>query len=208
LTDEKDSKPTDAERKGSILLFLYDTGLIKSQSLLSLSGANLRDANLSKADLSKADLSEANLSGAKLHGAKLMGAKLVRADLRDADLSKADLSGADLSGAKLMGAKLHGADLSDANLSDADLSGADLSDANLLATDLRTTQNFNPTQLKGEDPLLCNVALPEGFKDKDKLKDRDCDRLPQELLKRYTQRFQSLEDAKKYVDVERQKKWE
>jgi chemotaxis protein histidine kinase CheA len=173
LTDEKDSKPTDAERKGSILLFLYDTGLIKSQSLLSLSGANLRDAKL---------------NGAKLNGANLMGAKL----------NGADLNGADLNGANLMGAKLHGADLSD----------ADLSDANLLATDLRTTQNFNPTQLKGEDPLLCNVALPEGFKDKDKLKDRDCDRLPQEFLKRYTQRFQSLEDAKKYVDVERQKKWE
>ena len=56
-------------------------------------------------------------------------------------------------------------------------------------------------------PLLCNVALPEGFKDKDKLKDRDCDRLPQELLKREPQVFQSLEKAKKYVDEERQPKW-
>ena len=40
----------------------------------------------------------------------------------------------------------------------------------------------------------------QGFKDKDKLKDRDCDRVPQELLKREPKYFQELERAKKYVD--------
>ena len=55
---------------------------------------------------------------------------------------------------------------------------------------------------------MCNVALPEGFKDKDKLKNRDCDRLPQELLKRRPQRFKSLEEAKRFVDRAKQEKWE
>ena len=57
-------------------------------------------------------------------------------------------------------------------------------------------------------PLLCNGALPESFQDKDKLKNRDCDRLPQKLLEHDPQRFRSLEAAKKYVDEARQKKWE
>ena len=110
----------------------------------------------------------------------------------------ADLSNADLSGAIL----------SNAILSNAILSNAILSNAILLATDLRKAKNFDPTQLRGEQqPLLCNVALPEGFKDKDKLKDRDCDRLPQELLKRKPESLQSLEEAKKYVDEAKQKKW-
>jgi hypothetical protein len=126
LTDEKDSKPTDAERKGSILLFLYDTGLIKSQALLSLS-----DANLSGAKLNGAKLNGADLSRAKLNGAKLNGADLSDADLSGADLSRAKLNGADLSYAKLNGAKLRGADLRGAKLRGIDLRRTDLSYAKL-----------------------------------------------------------------------------
>ncbi|MCY7275677.1 MAG: pentapeptide repeat-containing protein, partial [Phormidesmis sp. CAN_BIN44] len=125
LTDEKDSKPTDAERKGSILLFLYDTGLIKSQSLLSLSGANLSGADLSGADLSGADLSGADLSGAILSGVNLSEAFLSEANLSGAILSGDNLSEAFLSDAFLSDAFLGGADLSLADLSGAFLSGAD-----------------------------------------------------------------------------------
>jgi|GEM_PF-2586423 len=163
-----------------------------------------RTADLSGADLSGADLSLAVLIGTRLFHAKLNGARILFADLSGANLSDANLSGANLSSIHLIGTDLSGADLSGADLSSANFSGA-----YLLATDLRNTKNFDPTpQLKGEEqPLLCNVALPEGFKDKDKLKDRDCDRLPQELLKRYPLGFESIEDAKNYVDEERQKKW-
>ena len=71
----------DADRKRSVLRFLYEAELIDSQSpVVDLTGADLRGADLRTANLSGADLSDVYLSGA--------------------DLSGADLSGADLSGAE------------------------------------------------------------------------------------------------------------
>ncbi len=120
-----------------------------------------------------------------------------------------DLSGANLQGAKLNNANLQQADLNRANLQAADLNYANLQQAILLATDLRNTKGLTNPQLGGKQPpLLCHVALPESFLDKDKLKDRDCDRLPQELLKRYPQILKDIETVKKYVDKTRQKQWE
>ena len=172
-----------------------------------LSGAHLSGAHLNKAHLNKAHLFDATLSGADLGSADLSDATLILAHLNKAHLSGAHLSDATLSGAHLSDATLDGAHLRLARLGSADLSGADLSGADLLATDLRGAKNFDPRQLRGErQPLLCNVALSADFKDKDKLKDRDCDRLPQKLLERDPQRFSSLEAAKKYVDEARQKK--
>jgi len=201
----------------------------------NLNGANLSGANLSDAELIGAELSGANLSGAKLDGAKLDGANLSGANLGSVILSSVILSGANLSGANLdgaeliganlryanlSGANLSGANLSDTNLSDTNLSGADLRYANLsyanlsgailLTTNLRNARDFDPfdsTQLREKQQLvLCHVALPEDFKDKDKLKDRDCDLMPQEFLKRDPKSFKSLEAAKKYVDEARQRK--
>lgn len=94
-------------RKGILLKFLYEAGLIRSGEPVI--------------DLAEADLSHAHLRSIDLRGAYLPGV----------DLSNADLSGANLSGANLSSARLCGADLSGADLSDADLSGADLSGANL-----------------------------------------------------------------------------
>ena len=152
FTDYKDPKHTDGERKGGILLFLYETGLIRNQeedeqrqedtepkqfqALLSLSGANLSRANLSRANLicvnlSEADLSNANLDHADLSNAKFRSAKLCGADFTHAKLCGASLSPADLSGAKLTYADLSGAKLTYADLSGADLSEVDLTDANL-----------------------------------------------------------------------------
>src|SRR5260370_645908 len=72
----------DAERKGSVLQFLQESGLIgKDKRVIHLTGANLIGANL---------------IGANLSGANLSGVYLSRADLSGADLSKANLSGANL----------------------------------------------------------------------------------------------------------------
>jgi uncharacterized protein YjbI with pentapeptide repeats len=136
-----------SDRKGSIVRFLYESGLIHKEGTVvdlrgadlsgadlelaklrgtSLSGANLRGANLSWANLSWANLFGVDLDRADLELAKLRGASLGGANLRGADLFGADLSGASLGGAKLCGANLRGADLSRADLSRADLSRADL----------------------------------------------------------------------------------
>jgi hypothetical protein len=58
-------------------------------------------------------------------------------------------------------------------------------------------------QLTGSHPpFLCATTLPDAMKD---LSDRDCDdRLPQELFKRYSYRFTTLDEAKQEVDYVRQ----
>jgi uncharacterized protein YjbI with pentapeptide repeats len=100
----------DSERKGSVVRFLYESGLItKDRRIL---------------DLSKAELSEASLWRATLNGANLNGAWLTQAYLIDADLREANLSEAALYRAHLNGANLSGANLSNAWLRQADLSGA------------------------------------------------------------------------------------
>src|SRR5216683_2834596 len=118
----------DAERKGSVLQFLHESGLIgKDKRVIHLTGANLIGANLIGANLSGANLIGANLSGVYLSGADLSGVYLGGAYLFLANLSKANLSGASLYEANLSLANLSRADLSGANLSKANLSGANLS---------------------------------------------------------------------------------
>jgi uncharacterized protein YjbI with pentapeptide repeats len=135
-----------AERKSSVLRFLYDSDLINRERIVvSESGLIERQqpvVSLVEADLSRADLNEIKLSKAVLEGADLSEVKLSRADLSRADLSRAILSGADLSRANLRraaltSARLRWADLSQANLIHADLSeGADLSEAKLISAKL------------------------------------------------------------------------
>src|SRR5216683_652849 len=159
----------DAERKGSVLQFLQESGLIgKDKRVINLTGANLIGANLiganlsganlsgvylSRADLSGADLSKANLSGVVLSGAdlslaNLIGVYLSGAYLFLANLSKANLSGASLYEANLSLANLSRADLSGANLSKANLSGANLSEVVLSGANLNGA-NLNGADLSG-----------------------------------------------------------
>jgi len=113
----------DAERRGMLVGFLDEAGLIQGDSTITpvirLDGADLRGAYLFRVDLSGANLSEANLSRAFLVGADLRWAALGWADLRWADLRLAALNGADLQGAWLIGADLTGADLRTADLGEA-----------------------------------------------------------------------------------------
>jgi Pentapeptide repeats (8 copies) len=82
----------DGWRKRTVLLFLYESGLIhRDNSIVDLSGARLDGAGLEGADLSRADLSgtilqEANLRGARLDGADLRGAFLINAKMIKATL--------------------------------------------------------------------------------------------------------------------------
>jgi CheY-like chemotaxis protein len=108
----------DAERKGSVLRFLYESSLIDNDK---------RIIDLAGADLNRAALSGANLSGANLSGAVL---RLVR--LEGADLSGANLSGANLEGAGMSGASLEGANLEGANLSEAEVTREQLKTAKSL----------------------------------------------------------------------------
>jgi uncharacterized protein YjbI with pentapeptide repeats len=164
----------DGERKGSVLQFLYDSGLIqKDKKIIDLSGANLSDANLSGAILIEANLRGVNLREAELDRAYLSRADLINADLINANLSGADLSEANLGGANLGGAHLFRADLSGAFLGEADLSEAHLNEAHLLRAVLSgadlTGANLRGAKVTDEEleqqaKSLKGAIMPDGTK--------------------------------------------
>jgi hypothetical protein len=62
----------DGKRKGRVLRFLYESGLItKDRLILDLRGADLKGADLSYANLMGADLWQTNLIGAHLNSANV-----------------------------------------------------------------------------------------------------------------------------------------
>jgi uncharacterized protein YjbI with pentapeptide repeats len=147
----------DDKRKGSVVQFLYESGLINKDR---------RILDLSKVDLFMADLRTAKLSEANLHGVYLAKANLI-----NAFLVKADLSGAYLIQAKLIDADLSGANLSDAWLRHADLSGANLSDAWLRHANLSSATGLTDEQLD-QAQTLEGATMPNGQKYEDWLKDK------------------------------------
>ncbi|WDE07777.1 pentapeptide repeat-containing protein [Thalassomonas viridans] len=92
----------DGERKGQMLLFLYNARLISKDNPriylagIDLSGANLARARLKGINLPKSNLSSADFSDADLTGANLSSAVLIHADLRYAKLSKTNFTDANL----------------------------------------------------------------------------------------------------------------
>ena len=161
----------DGVRKGRVLQFLYEAGLITqgpgviflAEADLSgvyLNGASLVEAHLAEthlenaylehAHLEWARLGEAHLAGAHLKGAFLVAAHLGNADLTGADMGGARLVGTNLAGAHLVGANLEGACLQWANLVAANLMGAILSEANLEGAELKWA-NLARANLAGAD---------------------------------------------------------
>ena len=155
----------DPGRKGRVLMFLRDSGLIDREAVIDLCGADLSGASAAYANLGRVNIGEANLREADLHGASLgkaflggtnlRGANLAGANLAGADLFETNLSGADLSHARLNGANLNSADLrgcklNEANLSDADLSGVNLSVGDLIRANLRGAK-LEGARLAGAD---------------------------------------------------------
>jgi hypothetical protein len=115
----------DSIRKGSVLQFLYESGLIERDnrivdlSYADLSKVNLREANLFLANLSGTNLDLATLTGANLFEADRNGANLVEAFLNGADLSFADHCGANLRGTIFKGTNLQGTKVTSKQLDEA-----------------------------------------------------------------------------------------
>jgi hypothetical protein len=112
----KDLVEDQKGRKGQVVRFLYEAGLIRG---LDETGQNKAIIDLRSADLQGINLILTDLTGANLAGANLTQAYLSFANLKNANLSNALLLGADLSSADL-----EGTDLTDADLGYANLSGA------------------------------------------------------------------------------------
>ena len=177
----------------------------------NLIGANLRGANLIGANLSNADLSGINLSGANLpiyRPTYLTNAYLPAAYLSNAQIV-AKLRGVQLDGTYRLHLHLTDAQISSIHLTDlsgADLSGADLSEVILCCVDLSSVKGLTPKQLFHS--FLCNVLLPDDIQDPNRHffpedikpdSNRDCEKLPELLVKRYPEEYETLEKAKEFV---------
>ena len=153
----------DGERKGLLLRFLYDAGLIGAWPTLAPT-IDVRDETQRGYDYSQETISFLRgetrhsriepilaLAGADLRFINLMNSELPRAALTEADLTGADLRWADLSGASLLDADLSGrisarvrsipsdqnrTDLRGASLNNAVLTGANLSGTHLAGANL------------------------------------------------------------------------
>lgn len=174
---------------------------------------NLQDAYLWEADFQDQYLREANFEDAYLWGANLQNTYLLEANFQGAYLGKANFQEAYLWEANLQNAYLRrvnfqGADLWQANFQDAYLGRAnfqgavltqiDFRGAMLLATDLTGVIDLDISQFEGERaPYLCAVKLPNGVSIDP---NRDCSTLPQVLCEKYPFWYETLDDARAYVN--------
>ncbi len=113
----------DGGRKAQLLQFLYEGGLIGSNPVIEMVGADL-----SGALLDEASLRGAVLRGVYFNGASIRRATLAAADLRGSSFSRVDFYKADLTNASLAQADLDRANFEAANLKNADLRDVDLSE--------------------------------------------------------------------------------
>ena len=138
LNDDKDIQISKEgnynKRKGLILQFLSESGLIKvAQPLAPYVSpvVSLNAADFSFTNLRDAKLGLTNLTGANLTGAYFITANLTGAYFITANLTAANFQGAYLQYGYLIAANLQGANLQGAYLQDADLQGANLTGANI-----------------------------------------------------------------------------
>lgn len=148
----------DGERKGQVVLFLAEAGLINQKcesppnsntqvckpAIISLRGADLNDANVRGASMGRRRSANVNLKGVNLEGADLEGANLGRVDLAEANLYESDLERANLQDASLTNADLRGADLKRANLRGTQLQGACYNNKTNFQDNSSTISPFNP----------------------------------------------------------------
>lgn len=127
----------DGKRKGIVVRFLYESGLIVEKPVIDLAGADL-----SGAELINANLRGANLSGTYLNKALLWGINLSAANLSHASLTEAKVFNVDLSEANLSQTFLLKVDLTEANLTQADLTGARLSRGRISDEQLATARSL------------------------------------------------------------------
>lgn len=185
----------DGLRKGVVIRFLYEAGLING------SGANLENKEgnentitiLAGADLSHVDLRGADLSGANLRGCNLKCANLCKAIFRETDLCDSDLSGAQLQEAEMFlthmescdlhGANLHKVHMERVRLNSANLAGADITHANIWVShlenaDLQNAQ-FQHSDISGTKFAVANLKganlVGTGNIDRDELRSATID---------------------------------
>jgi uncharacterized protein YjbI with pentapeptide repeats len=127
----------DDKRKAEALQFLFETGLISENPIISLNSANLRSVILDRAALVKAEIKGAYFQNASFKGANLSDTNFCGSDFSNADFRGSILDGTNLSFAILKNVNLSGLDLTQADLNCADLSGANIKNTKITKEQLK-----------------------------------------------------------------------
>lgn len=144
----------DGKRKGSILLFLYEAGLIeKPDPIVTLGAAGVHGADLRGCDLS-------GTPGASLYKSLLSYALFAEADFTGMHLRQVTIEGGFWNNVRFIDADLRESELFLVNMREADFTGADLTDAILVAVDL-TGAKVTKEQLD-KAKMLQNITWPDG----------------------------------------------
>jgi uncharacterized protein YjbI with pentapeptide repeats len=98
----------DGERKGQLMQFLYESGLIMKDPIIDLNGADFRHAILDGATLNGVELRGVYFSHAHMPGIQMISADLRGSDFTLANLTKANLRNANLKQAVFFKTILHG----------------------------------------------------------------------------------------------------
>ncbi len=122
----------DSERKGQILQFIYESGLINSNPILNLNGVNLKKSNLNGIILRASEIKGAYFNNSSMKNSFLDNSNLTSCDFSNSDftecsLIKTNLSYTNLSNANFKDLNLLSVNFEGANLSNADLRGCQLS---------------------------------------------------------------------------------
>jgi uncharacterized protein YjbI with pentapeptide repeats len=153
----------DGIRKGLVLQFLYEAGLIYTpEPIISLTGADLSETVIHNARLSKIDLGGVNLSKSYIRFGDIKNSNLQDANLQDANLDMTNFSGSNLKRAELeraelhltnfensslCGAYFHGAKMYGVKLSGSDLSYADFRGSDAYESDIEKAKIINGTTM-------------------------------------------------------------
>ncbi len=151
-------KNLDGDRKGSLLQFLYEGGLITKPAKLQLTGADLTEAHLENATLGGSELRGVHFNGAILRNANLTNADVSGSDFTGADLTNIHVPEAVLNFAVCKVAKVINVDMRRANITFVDFTGARLDESQL------TQEQIQDPSLTLDPKLAKNLKL-KGVKD-------------------------------------------
>lgn len=137
----------DAKRKAEALQFLSESGLIQTNPIISLIGANLEEIDLRNASLIGVEIKGARFDRSNFANANLSSANFTGSVFSDSNFEGASLEKANFSYAILKNVKFNKLDLTKTNLEWANLEGADLTGALITNEQLNKLESTKKAKL-------------------------------------------------------------
>lgn len=128
-------------RKGQVLQFLFESGLIDYSPKINILGGNMKNAILDGIVLSKSEIKGVYFNNATIKETNLNAANFTSCDFTKADLSNSLVTNTNFSYTNLTKSKLKNMDLTSVNFEGANLTKADLRGSKIKQEQLNTILN-------------------------------------------------------------------